>query len=191
MPSNFPPPSCPIHGSKLERRNCAECNAAYMREYLRRRRLGEPAKELWSRARKRAQKRGVPFSIQSDGLVVPKRCPVVGIPLVVGGGRSANSPSLDRIDPSKGYIEGNVRVICDYANRLKSNLSLAELAFQSEFGTEKLRRDYRRIHAYAEREMLLAMTFKNAFLGRGRKSEWQSVAHFIEQICVHGRLNYD
>lgn len=162
-----------------------------MREYLGRRRLEQPAKELWSRARKRAQKRGVPFSIQPDGIVVPKQCPVIGIPLVVGGGRSPNSPSLDRIDPLNGYVAGNVRVICDYANRLKSNLSPAELAFQSEFGTENLRRDYRRIHAYAEREMLLAMTFKNASFGRGRKSEWQSVADFIEQVCIYGRLNYD
>lgn len=191
MPSSFASALCQIHGSSLDRRACTECNAAYMREYLRRRRLEQPAKELWSRARKRAQKRGVPFTIQPDGIVLPKQCPVIGIPLVVGGGRSSNSPSLDRIDPLRGYVAGNVRVICDYANRLKSNLSPEELAFQSEFGTDSLRRDYRRICAYVEREMLLAVAARNALFGRGRKSEWKNVADFIEKVCIYGFLDPD
>lgn len=93
------------------------------------------------------------------------------------------------------YLMGNTNPLvvdlCDYANRLKSNLSLAELAFQSEFGTENLRRDYRRIRAYVEREMLLAVALKNALFGRGRKSEWKSVADFIEKVCVHGFLDPD
>lgn len=38
-----------------------------------------------------------------------------------------NSPSLDIIIPSKGYVKGNVWVISNRANRAKSNLSLEEL----------------------------------------------------------------
>ncbi|MGQ3401538.1 hypothetical protein, partial [Sphingopyxis sp.] len=67
----------------------------------------------------------------------------------------------------------------------------AELAFQSEFGTESLRQAYRRIHSYVEREMLLAMAWKNALVGRGKKTEWRSAADFIERICIHGVLNSD
>jgi hypothetical protein len=38
-----------------------------------------------------------------------------------------NSPSLDRIDTSKGYVKGNVWVISWRANKLKSDATLAEL----------------------------------------------------------------
>lgn len=44
-----------------------------------------------------------------------------------GGGGRHNSPSLDRRDPSLGYVKGNVGVISDRANLLKSNMTLEEL----------------------------------------------------------------
>lgn len=37
------------------------------------------------------------------------------------------SPSLDRIDSSKGYVKGNVRVISARANMLKNNATVEEL----------------------------------------------------------------
>lgn len=54
--------------------------------------------------------------------------PVLGMKLV-GGTRKDHdaSPSLDRIDPSRGYIAGNVVVISHKANRLKNDAGLAEL----------------------------------------------------------------
>jgi len=58
----------------------------------------------------------------------------LGIPLFarVGAGRSnrdqvENSPSLDRIDNSKGYVPGNIAVISMRANMIKNNATLAEL----------------------------------------------------------------
>ncbi len=54
----------------------------------------------------------------------PKVCPVFGVELdwkvKVNGGQN-NSPSLDRIDPTKSYIPGNVMIISDLANQMKSN----------------------------------------------------------------------
>ena len=37
------------------------------------------------------------------------------------------SPSLDRIDSTKGYVPGNVWVISNKANRMKSNAAAEEL----------------------------------------------------------------
>jgi hypothetical protein len=52
----------------------------------------------------------------------------LGLKLEQGNGKStASSPSLDRIDSSKGYVKGNVRVISHRANLLKNNATVEEL----------------------------------------------------------------
>jgi len=38
-----------------------------------------------------------------------------------------SSPSLDRIDNTKGYVKGNVAVICYRANWLKNNANVKEI----------------------------------------------------------------
>ena len=87
---------------------------------------------LLTGARGRAKARGLEFSIQRSDLTLPERCPVFGVvlalPLYGDGSRKPrpNAPSLDRIDSSKGYVPGNVRVISHRANVLKSNGTLAE-----------------------------------------------------------------
>tara|TARA_X000000368_G_scaffold366617_1_gene313522 strand:- start:861 stop:1379 length:519 start_codon:yes stop_codon:yes gene_type:complete len=55
-----------------------------------------------------------------------KKCPVFGLTMEFGGHHD-NSPSLDRIDPAKGYTKNNVLWISYLANRMKSNLNLKEL----------------------------------------------------------------
>ena len=44
-----------------------------------------------------------------------------------------NSPSLDRIDPGKGYVKGNVQVISMQANRMKNDGSIEELLLLSKW----------------------------------------------------------
>lgn len=44
-----------------------------------------------------------------------------------GKRKGSLAPSLDRVDNSKGYIKGNVEVICLTCNQLKSNASLEKL----------------------------------------------------------------
>lgn len=81
--------------------------------------------------RSRARRQGRECSITVDDFSIPAVCPVLGIPLKAGGnmGRKApNSPSLDRIDNSKGYVKGNVVVVSLRANMLKSDATLDELA---------------------------------------------------------------
>jgi len=90
-----------------------------------------PAKYLWGLARQRAKKRNVYFDLLPEDIQVPTHCPVFGIPLVIGTsglrGGSDNSPSLDRIDPNRGYVKDNVRVTSWKANNIKGAATLADL----------------------------------------------------------------
>jgi hypothetical protein len=89
-----------------------------------------PEYSMWIKAKERAQRAGVPFSIEVNDVRIPERCPILGMPLVIHqGARSVkgDSPTLDRIVPELGYVEGNVWVISFRANRIKSDASLSEL----------------------------------------------------------------
>lgn len=86
------------------------------------------AARLLSGARSRARRNGIPFSITKADIVVPQYCPILGLPLEVGvGAMQDNSPTLDRIKPERGYVPGNVVVVSNRANRLKSDGSIEEL----------------------------------------------------------------
>lgn len=79
-------------------------------------------------ARERARKKGLPCTITIEDLNIPEVCPVFGTKLEAGTKVSyANSPSLDKIDPTKGYIKGNIQIISMKANTMKSNASTEEL----------------------------------------------------------------
>ena len=59
-------------------------------------------------------------------------CPILEVPLnysPVGYGQKTppNHASLDKIDPSKGYVVGNLQVISKKANSMKSDASIEEL----------------------------------------------------------------
>lgn len=93
-----------------------------------------PAKRLFSNAKKRAKEINVPFSIEPSDIKVPEYCPILGILLFVGNGKQgANSPSVDRIDSSKGYEKGNVQVISYKANAMKQNATKEELVKFAEW----------------------------------------------------------
>jgi hypothetical protein len=83
-----------------------------------------PSKELYRAAKRRAKEKSLEFSIILEDVVVSENCPILGIPLMVGDDKiHDSSPSLDRIDNSKGYIKGNVQVISNLANRMKNSAS--------------------------------------------------------------------
>ena len=60
---------------------------------------------------------------------MPKRCPALGIELRRGTNRRRidQSPTLDRIDPNKGYVPGNVVVISFLANLIKSKADYRQI----------------------------------------------------------------
>jgi hypothetical protein len=84
---------------------------------------------FWSAA-ERAKKHGLPFTITIEDVVIPERCPVLGIEIKVnpeGNAMWDHSPSLDKIIPELGYVPGNVAVISWRANRIKGQASLEEI----------------------------------------------------------------
>ncbi len=94
----------------------------------------DPRLKLYYSAKTRATKKGLEFSITVDDIVIPKRCPVLGITLKagVGGGtvsvaKLESSPTLDRIDNSRGYTPDNICVISLRANNLKRDATLYEM----------------------------------------------------------------
>lgn len=98
-------------------------------EATRRYYLKDPARRLWRLARTRAKKAGLHFNIEEAGGVIPAVCPVLGLPLAIGVGTGFRdcSPTLDRVDNTRGYVKGNVAVISWRANRLKSDATPADL----------------------------------------------------------------
>jgi len=79
-------------------------------------------------ARYRAARKGIEFSLTKDDFEVPEYCPILGIRLEIGvGTQQDNSPSLDRLDSTKGYTSDNVWVISGKANTMKANASVDEL----------------------------------------------------------------
>lgn len=93
-----------------------------------------PEYKLWHSAKSRAKIKGLAFDIEQADITIPEVCPILGVRLERRG--SGTSPSLDRINPELGYIKGNVWVISNKANMMKSNASREELlAFASWVNT--------------------------------------------------------
>ena len=183
-----PSPVCPLHGKPTKRAECRACNAAYMREYMWRRRQSRPDRALWARARKRANDRGLRFDVSPSDIIIPNTCPVLGIPLRIGGQRSANSPSLDRIEPARGYVSGNVRVISDRANRLKGDRGLEQLRSCAERSLGAARSEFGLIVEYVEREALLRDVRASATSGKTGAEHWSKIADFLDRVFARGQL---
>jgi len=88
---------------------------------------GETSNEyrILTRARSRARKKGQEFNITLADIVIPELCPVFGVKLVYGD--LDWTPSIDRLDASRGYVKGNIAIMSNKANRLKNNATAEEL----------------------------------------------------------------
>jgi len=92
------------------------------------RRQKAPEAQILIRAKKNAKAFGREFTLELMDIVIPSQCPVLGMPLVLSHKHvKDDSPSLDRLDSTKGYIKGNVWVISQRANRIKNDATLDEL----------------------------------------------------------------
>jgi len=80
------------------------------------------AQRLYQGAKARARKLGVDFDLdleQIKELVRNGKCEVSGIDFVLQEGRHPFAPSLDRIDPLKGYTQDNIQVVAWIYNAAK------------------------------------------------------------------------
>ena len=83
---------------------------------------------MYDRAKSRAKKFGIVFDLNPEDIVIPELCPALGIPLFRGDKIvSDNTPSLDKIVPSLGYVKSNVIVISYKANRIKSDANCEDI----------------------------------------------------------------
>lgn len=89
--------------------------------------------KLLQNAKNRSLKNGREFSITIDDFNIPKKCECCGFSMSEKNNPPQDSkifhayPSLDRVDNEKGYVRGNVFVICSHCNFIKGKWSLKEL----------------------------------------------------------------
>jgi hypothetical protein len=108
------------------------------RDYNRNWSRKNPARQMLINSRQSAKRRGLEHTITLDDIRIPTHCPVLGYRLQGGEGlRHHASPSLDRIDTSKGYVPGNVWVISWRANNLKADATTDELILLARAIAEK------------------------------------------------------
>ena len=83
---------------------------------------------LFKNARDRAKRNSIAFNLTEEDVVIPNFCPILGIPLKLNeGSPKFDSPSIDRIIPSLGYIKGNIIIISNKANMIKSSATPDEI----------------------------------------------------------------
>lgn len=120
-------------------------------------RLTDPRVRMAADARVRDRRKGLASDIEAAHIVIPKRCPVLGIPMETQAGKAVDgSPSIDHVDPTKGAVWGNWRVISRRANQLKGRHTTQSLAAHIgaiETGAKVLRgrvtvEEYRKVLRY-------------------------------------------
>ena len=112
--------------------SCVECGKEiYIPKDTDRYRQGNTLLRQFNARKHAAIKKGIPFTIEFYQIEQPTHCPVFDIELnYQWSGLNCRDPAkatIDKLDPSKGYVPGNVFVISWRANKLKSDMSLQEL----------------------------------------------------------------
>jgi len=83
---------------------------------------------MFHNAQHRAKKKGIPFTISIEDIIIPETCPLLGIPLVsTNNKRDPRNPSLDQKVPGEGYTPDNIWVVSSRANWIKSDATIQEL----------------------------------------------------------------
>lgn len=87
-----------------------------------------PHLKLFHQAQSRAKLKSIPFNIVPEDVIVPDKCPYLKVPFIIGTKKDYQyTHSLDRVDNSRGYVKGNIEVVCKKANSMKNSASNKEL----------------------------------------------------------------
>lgn len=94
--------------------------------------LERKLKDMVRRCEDRALEKNFPCTITWEYLktLYTETCPLLEIPLNWNSsstGRNEYTPSIDKIIPELGYVEGNVRIISNLANMMKSYATKEQL----------------------------------------------------------------
>lgn len=82
----------------------------------------------FSRWKATAKATGIPFTITIDDLDWPNKCPYLDLELNYFADNLAdNVASLDKIIPELGYVSGNVQIISNLANKMKSSATKEQI----------------------------------------------------------------
>lgn len=84
---------------------------------------------LMGAAKTRAKRKNLEFNIERSDVLIPERCPILGVKLHYKrerGGDLFDSISLDRVDNTRGYVKGNIAIISHRANTIKHNGTIEE-----------------------------------------------------------------
>jgi len=112
------------------RKEYTDKNHERLLQYDKNRTINRPEYFLFSSARQRARKSGLEFTITEEDIKLllqnTERCILRNVQFQKGSNNKAhdNSPSIDRIDSSKGYTKENIQIISYRANLIKSNSDL-------------------------------------------------------------------
>jgi hypothetical protein len=128
----------PINKSdiSLGRRDiCKHCSRNKKLKEIRSRTWKDDAKKIMlMNSKARSKKAGIYFDLTIDDIEIPEICPALGIELHTGDRKNwVNSPSIDRIDNTKGYTKDNIVIVSRRANVLKKDATILELKKLSEF----------------------------------------------------------
>jgi hypothetical protein len=105
------------------------------RERILTRKKKDKLADILRHSKKRAKKIGVDHSIDREYLesILTDTCPIFNVKFISNGNLNDWSMTLDRINPQKGYVKGNVQFLSHKANRMKSNASIEELKTFAEY----------------------------------------------------------
>ena len=99
-----------------------------------------PFKFKCSAKRQYCVKNSLPFNLTPEYLegLWSGKCPVLGVRMdILAHKDDLYAPQLDRIDPQKGYVEGNVVWLSRRANNIKGNATIYELSAVLKWMKEK------------------------------------------------------
>lgn len=87
-----------------------------------------PRGKICMNAASNSKKNGCYFNITSEDIKLVKFCPILDIELDYNNSKICdNSPSIDKIIPSLGYVKDNIQIISVLANKMKSNATPEQL----------------------------------------------------------------
>ena len=126
--------ACDTKVQEKKRRKNPERTLELSRKYQaeRRKDFNYRLQMLITASKQRATIKNIEHNITVEDLkeIYPKDgcCPVFGVKLEFGNaGFRENRPSIDKIDPTKGYTKHNIQILSWRANRLKADATVQEL----------------------------------------------------------------